>query len=155
MSKIDQKAKRTSGQLEDIRLILRDLLKVIKVVAMYPEDNPLPQSLKRTFSERLVDLVSDYGTLDFKGEVWTSNAYWFDPDSSEGWTIKVGTNEYVITGGRIVEKETANGDSLNCVGMTDAQLAFWEAFKKSDNAEEAFECFEKAVTNGDLECSEN
>jgi HEAT repeat protein len=53
-------------KLEDLRLILKDFLKVIKVVSMYPEDNPLPQSLKRTFAERLVDLVTDYGRLDFR-----------------------------------------------------------------------------------------
>ena len=51
---------------EDLRLILKDFLKVIKVVSMYPEDNPLPQSLKRTFAERLVDLVEDYGPLAFR-----------------------------------------------------------------------------------------
>jgi len=55
-----------SRRLEDVRLILRDFLKVIKVVAMYPEDNPLPQSLRRTFAERLVELVTDYGELDFR-----------------------------------------------------------------------------------------
>ncbi|MCD6248849.1 MAG: HEAT repeat domain-containing protein, partial [candidate division Zixibacteria bacterium] len=54
-----------SRQFEDIQMILRDLLKVFKVVALYPEGNPLPESLRRTFSERLVDLVADYGELDF------------------------------------------------------------------------------------------
>lgn len=54
-----------SRQFTDIEMILRDLLKVFKVVALYPEDNPLPQSLRRTFAERLIDLVADYGTLDF------------------------------------------------------------------------------------------
>jgi hypothetical protein len=53
-------------QLEDIRLILRDFLKVIKIVSMYPESNPLPQSMRRAFAERLVDLVADYGELDFR-----------------------------------------------------------------------------------------
>ena len=56
---------RQSRKIEDIRLILKDLLKVIKVVSIYPEDNPLPQSMRRTFAERLVDLVADYGQLDF------------------------------------------------------------------------------------------
>lgn len=54
-----------SRQLENIKLILKDLLKVFKVVSLYPEDNPLPQSLRRTFAERLVGLVADYGALDF------------------------------------------------------------------------------------------
>ena len=50
-------------RVQDIALILKDLLKVIKVVSMYPENNPLPQNLKRTFSERLVSLVEDYGDI--------------------------------------------------------------------------------------------
>jgi hypothetical protein len=50
-------------RLHEISLILRDLLKVIKVVSMYPEGNPLPQSLKRSFAERLVTLVEDYGDI--------------------------------------------------------------------------------------------
>jgi hypothetical protein len=53
-------------QLDDIRLILKDFLKVIKIVAMYPESNPLPQSMRRAFAERLVDLAADYGELDFR-----------------------------------------------------------------------------------------
>ncbi len=51
--------------LKDIGLIIRDLLKVIKVVTMYPEGNPLPQSLRRSFAERLASLVEDYGDLKF------------------------------------------------------------------------------------------
>lgn len=47
----------------DIKLILKDMLKVIKVVAMYPEGNPLPQSLRRSFSEKLVQIIEDYGEI--------------------------------------------------------------------------------------------
>lgn len=53
-------------QLEDVRLILKDFLKVIKIVSMYPESNPLPQSMRRAFAGRLVDLVADYGELEFR-----------------------------------------------------------------------------------------
>lgn len=49
--------------LDDIRFILKDLLKVIKVVSLYPEDNPLPQSLKQSFSEKLVSIVQELGEL--------------------------------------------------------------------------------------------
>lgn len=52
----------------DIQLILKDLLKVIKVVAMYPPDNPLPQSLRQSFAERLVDLVSERHGLSLRIE---------------------------------------------------------------------------------------
>jgi len=55
-----------SRDLENIRLTLKDFLKVIKVVSMYPENNPLPQSLRRAFAEQLVQLVKDQGQLDFQ-----------------------------------------------------------------------------------------
>lgn len=50
-------------RLTDVRLLLKDLLKVVKVVAMYPEGNPLPESLKRSFAERLTGLVESYGDI--------------------------------------------------------------------------------------------
>jgi HEAT repeat protein len=50
-------------RLKEAQLILRDLLKVIKVVSMYPENNPLPQSLRRTFAEKLVAFVDTHGDL--------------------------------------------------------------------------------------------
>ena len=49
--------------IKDVRFILKDLLKVIKVVSMYPEDNPLPQSLKQSFAERLESLSEEYGDI--------------------------------------------------------------------------------------------
>jgi hypothetical protein len=52
----------------DVSLILRDLLKVIKVVSLYPEDNPLPQSLRRTFAERLVHLIEEHGDIEIRVE---------------------------------------------------------------------------------------
>jgi hypothetical protein len=58
----------TSSHREGIRLILRDLLKVIKVVSMYPEDNPLPQSMRRSFADRLIEVVEDSGRIDLKVE---------------------------------------------------------------------------------------
>lgn len=57
-----------SRRIEAIRLVLKDLLKVIKVVALYPEDNPLPQSLRQSFTERLVDVVGDYGPIQIEVE---------------------------------------------------------------------------------------
>jgi HEAT repeat protein len=50
-------------RLNDVRLILKDLLKVVKVVAMYPEGNPLPQSMRRTFAEKLAAIVTTYGSI--------------------------------------------------------------------------------------------
>lgn len=54
-----------NDRLSDARLILKDMLKVIKVVAMYPEGNPLPQSLRRSFAEKLVHIVEQHNDLKF------------------------------------------------------------------------------------------
>ena len=54
----------TNNRIGDISLIARDLLKVIKVVSMYPEDKPLPQPMKRAHAERLEALVEEHGTVD-------------------------------------------------------------------------------------------
>jgi len=51
-------------ELEDIRLILKDFLKVIKVVSMYPANNPLPQSLRQSFAEKLEWVAQSYGPID-------------------------------------------------------------------------------------------
>lgn len=49
--------------IKDVSLIMKDLLKVIKVVSLYPESNPLPQSLRRSFAEKLVNIIEDYGEI--------------------------------------------------------------------------------------------
>lgn len=63
---------------KEIGFILKDFLKVVKVVSMYPENNPLPQSMRRSFAEKLVSLVNVYGAfrirvdkdaLECKGEI--------------------------------------------------------------------------------------
>jgi HEAT repeats len=52
----------------DVGLILKDLIKVIKVVSLYPEDNPLPISLRQSFSEKLVDIAHDNGGIRIEVE---------------------------------------------------------------------------------------
>ncbi|MEA3296817.1 MAG: HEAT repeat domain-containing protein [candidate division Zixibacteria bacterium] len=54
---------KADDRFSEIGFILKDLLKVIKVVSIYPEDNPLPQSLKQSFSEKLVSLIDTYGDI--------------------------------------------------------------------------------------------
>ncbi len=51
------------NRIRDVSYILKDLLKVIKVVSLYPETNPLPQSMKRSFAEKLISLVEQYGPI--------------------------------------------------------------------------------------------
>jgi len=75
-----------SDKITDIKLILRDLQKVIKVVALYPEDNPLPQSLRQSFSNRLVELVSIYGPIHLeteKGSIKVNKEIVFQDKSKE------------------------------------------------------------------------
>ncbi len=50
-------------RLNEVRLILKDLLKVVKLVAMYPAGNPLPETARRSFAERLTALVKTYGDV--------------------------------------------------------------------------------------------
>ena len=63
---------------KEIGFILKDLLKVVKVVSMYPADNPLPQLMRSSFAEKLVTIVEEYGgfrisvakgLLEYNGEV--------------------------------------------------------------------------------------
>ncbi len=58
--------------LAEVSRILTDLLKTIKVVSVYPEDNPLPTKLRETFIERLADIIDRTDGLQFtivKGEI--------------------------------------------------------------------------------------
>ncbi len=59
------------NKIRDITFILKDLLKVIKVVTLYPKDNPLPTSLRRSFSEKLESIVEDYGEMTFSIDTTT------------------------------------------------------------------------------------
>jgi HEAT repeat protein len=60
---LSQQSDVSKEKFTDIKYLLRDLLKVIKIVSIYPESNPLPQSLKQSFAERLVELIDDFSTL--------------------------------------------------------------------------------------------
>lgn len=42
---------------------MKDLLKVIKVVSMYPEENSLPQSMRRSFGDRLTLHIEEFGDI--------------------------------------------------------------------------------------------
>ncbi|MBI5265686.1 MAG: HEAT repeat domain-containing protein [candidate division Zixibacteria bacterium] len=50
-------------RLAEIRILLKDLLKVIKVVTMYPAENSLPQSMRRSFGDRLTQHIEEYGDV--------------------------------------------------------------------------------------------
>lgn len=47
----------------NIRLLLRDLLKLIKVLAIYPVDNPLPAKMRRSLCARFTEVVNGCGGL--------------------------------------------------------------------------------------------
>jgi len=49
----------------DVNLLLRDLLKVIKVLTLYPADNPLPAKMRDSVGARMIELVNRYDGLPF------------------------------------------------------------------------------------------
>ncbi len=58
--------------IKEVSRLLVDLTKIVKIVSMYPEGNPLPTKLKETFSERFTDLIKEKGQLQFvvnQGEI--------------------------------------------------------------------------------------
>jgi hypothetical protein len=50
---------------KEISRALLDFVKTIKVVSVYPENNPLPQKLKESFTYRFLDLIRETGGLVF------------------------------------------------------------------------------------------
>ncbi len=50
---------------KDISRILIDLIKTIKVVSVYPENNPIPVKLKESFNDRFTELIKETGGLTF------------------------------------------------------------------------------------------
>jgi hypothetical protein len=49
----------------DINMLLRDLLKVIKVLTLYPADNPLPAKMRDSIGARMIELVALFDGLQF------------------------------------------------------------------------------------------
>ncbi len=49
----------------NIKLLLRDFLKLIKVLAIYPADNPLPAKMRRSLCSRFTEIVNEFGGLAF------------------------------------------------------------------------------------------
>lgn len=68
--------------------ILRDLNKVVKVVAMYPEGNPLPQSLRQSVAEKLVQILDEHGQFCVETQpgalVCDNETLYRDPQGEEG-----------------------------------------------------------------------
>jgi len=49
----------------DIKVLLRDLKKLLKVLTLYPDDNPLPVKMRRSFGGRFTELVEVYSGFVF------------------------------------------------------------------------------------------
>lgn len=99
------------NRFEDISLILKDLLKVIKVVSMYPEDNPLPQSLRRSFAEKLESLVEEFGdiqiTVEKRSLLLDDNVVFEDRSKEEslaGIFFDTGITKFTFAAGLMVEE---------------------------------------------------
>ena len=50
---------------QDIGLLLRDFQKLIKVISLYPEDNPLPLKMRDSVGQRFMEMVQRYGGFKF------------------------------------------------------------------------------------------
>jgi len=75
-----------TGVAEDVSKILTDLLKTIKVVSVYPENNPIPVRLKESFVERFTDLIQDNKKLSFmisSGVIHYNGEIVYEDDSTE------------------------------------------------------------------------
>lgn len=101
----------SNSRFEDISLILKDLLKVIKVVSMYPDDNPLPQSLRRSFAEKLESLVEEFGDIRIiveKHSLLMEDTVVFEDRSKEeslaGIFFNTGITKFTFTAGLMVEE---------------------------------------------------
>jgi len=53
----------SESKIAEVGQLLAELSKTVKVVSMYPEDNPLPVKLKESFNERFIDFITENGTL--------------------------------------------------------------------------------------------
>jgi len=70
----------------DIGLLLRDMLKLIKALTLYPPDNPLPAKMLGSVGARFVDLVTQYDGLRFgirSGEMLCQDSVVFTDKSRE------------------------------------------------------------------------
>ncbi len=52
----------------ELSRILFDLMKTIKVVSVYPDNNPIPVKLKESFIERFIDFIHEYGAICLRVE---------------------------------------------------------------------------------------
>ncbi|MBU0983325.1 MAG: HEAT repeat domain-containing protein [candidate division Zixibacteria bacterium] len=151
--------------LQDIKFILRDLLKAIKVVSLYPENNPLPQSLKRTVAERMTDIVAHAGGLDLSIEktylTWRNETVFTDQSKEEslaGLFFDQGITRIVFKAGLEVDDIYRFLDllktHLNSYDRArDLAAAFWEAGMQRF-AFETIEDIALAEFDGDLNVQE-
>ncbi|MEW5924194.1 MAG: HEAT repeat domain-containing protein [Candidatus Zixiibacteriota bacterium] len=75
-----------SGEFSYISRLLVDLLKTIKVVAVYPENNPIPTRLKESFIERFTDLIREKKRLAFQidsAKIYYKGEVVYEDDSSD------------------------------------------------------------------------
>ncbi len=126
-------------KLESISLILKDMLKVIKVVSLYPENNPLPQSLRRSFAEKLESIIQDYGEIRVRVNrdrlIYADEVIYKDKSKEEslaGLLFETGITEFTFKEGLEVEEIYRLLDSirtyLNTPGKNaDLAALIWES----------------------------
>jgi HEAT repeat protein len=119
------------SNLKEISLILAELLKIIKVVSVYPENNPIPSKLKESFCGRFVDLVRDLGPLTFKisrNEIHINEDLVFKDDGNEkslaNLLFRAGINRITFT---------LRFDYEECFAFIDIMTTFFRKGEESDD----------------------
>lgn len=94
----------TDKTIQEISQLLNEFIKIIKVVAVYPDDNPLPQKLKESFSDRFADMIRELDKLTFvikQDEIFFEKEPVFNDRKTEdklaGLFFKAGINELAFT----------------------------------------------------------
>ncbi len=94
----------TERSIQELNQLLAEFIKIIKVVSVYPADNPLPIKLKESFSDRFADMIRDLGALTFRIKqdlvLYDNDVVYKDRNNEDklaGLFYKAGINELVFT----------------------------------------------------------
>jgi len=111
-------------EFTELEQILFDMMKTVKVISVYPDNNPIPMKLKESFIYRFADFIRDNGDIK----------------------LKVDHNKLLL-GGKIVFEDRSDEESLAKIfhnsGITEIQ--FTQRFE-TDEAHQFFKAI-KSYTN--------
>ncbi len=128
-----------SARHEEVSLLMRDFLKVIKAVCLYPANNSLPQSLRQSFASRLLDSAEDFGKIrlevDRQSILFEGEVVYRDRSREENLAaifFDTGITEFTFAGTMTVDDLNKLFDTLKTylnAGENEHDLAalLWEA----------------------------